>query len=166
VVAGTLTAASVISGNRQSSESNVVHDHIRLCQHQIAAVACIGIPIGAWHMQYAGPTGGGETVCGSSSSVQLSPGRGSTEMINDRRPDTNRKILVKGVGENLLPPAQALWLWWPGPAVAAPDTGNSHIDLVCYLTPSQALVTQLGYLINRSGMSLRAATSHGDAGSL
>jgi hypothetical protein len=31
-------------------------------------------------------------------------------MINNGRSNTNRKILVKRVGENLLPSAQALWL--------------------------------------------------------
>jgi hypothetical protein len=46
-------------------------------------------------------------MCGSSGSSQLSPGRGSTEMISNRRSDTNGKFLVKGVGENLLPTAQA-----------------------------------------------------------
>ncbi len=58
-------------------------------------------------MEHAGPTEGGETVgrpkCGS----QLSPGERSAEMISDRRSDVNRKVLVKCVGEHLLPTTQA-----------------------------------------------------------
>jgi hypothetical protein len=53
-----------------------------------------------------GTTQSGETVGGSSCGGELSPGRGTTEMINDRRPDANRKVLVKRFGENLLPTAQ------------------------------------------------------------
>jgi hypothetical protein len=64
-------------------------------------------------------------------------------MISDRRPDTNRKVLVKGVNKSLLPTAQAWRLRRPGPPVAAPCAGNRHIDLFCYLWPGQALVTQL-----------------------
>ena len=39
VVMRTLATGSVTSGNGQPSESDVVHDHIRLRQHQIAAIA-------------------------------------------------------------------------------------------------------------------------------
>jgi hypothetical protein len=53
-------------------------------------------------MKHAGTVGSGETVGGSSSSSQLSPGRRSTEMINDGCSDTYCKVLVKCVGENLL----------------------------------------------------------------
>ena len=42
---------SAISGNRQSSESDVVHDHIRPGEHQIVVVACIVVRIGAWHVE-------------------------------------------------------------------------------------------------------------------
>jgi hypothetical protein len=45
-------------------------------------------------------------VGGWSGSSQLSPGGGSTEMISDGRTDANRKVLVKGVDENLLPTAK------------------------------------------------------------
>jgi hypothetical protein len=58
-------------------------------------------------VKHAGTTHSGETVGSSSGSNQLSPSRGSSEMISDRRSNANRKILVKGVGENLLPTAQA-----------------------------------------------------------
>ena len=83
MVVGTLPTGSVTSCNRQSSEPDVVHDHIRLRQHQIVAVACIVICIGARHMQHAGTTEGGETVGGSSGGGELSPGGRSTEMISD-----------------------------------------------------------------------------------
>ncbi len=164
MVVGALPTGSVTSCNRQPSESDVVHDHIRLRQHQIVAVACIGVRIGARHVEHAGTTEGGETVGGSSCGGQLSPGGGSTEMISDGCSDANRKVLVKGVGENLLPTAQAWGLWRPGPPVAAPGTGNRHIDLLCYLRPGQALVTKLQDLLCGGGMSGRTAATHGDAG--
>jgi hypothetical protein len=78
-------------------------------------------------------------------------------MISDGRTDANRQVLIKRVRENLLPTAQTWRLWGPGLPVAAPGTGSGHIHLFCYLTPSQALVTQIRYLISRSGMSLRTA---------
>ena len=164
MVVGALPTGSVTSCNRQPSESDVVHDHIRLRQHQIVAVACIGVRIGARHVKHAGTTEGGETVGGSSCGSELSPGGGSAEMISDGCSDANRKVLVKGVGENLLPTAQAWGLWRPGPPVAAPGTGNSHIDLFCHLSPGQALVTQLQDLLCGGGMSGRTAATHGDAG--
>jgi hypothetical protein len=67
--------------------------------------ACIGVRIGARHMEHAGMTEGGETMGGSSCGSQLSPGGCSTEMISDGRSNANRKVLVKGVGEHLLPTA-------------------------------------------------------------
>jgi hypothetical protein len=63
-------------------------------------------------------------------------------MISDGRSDTDRNVLIKRVGEHLLPTAQARRLRWPGPTVAAPGTGNSHIHLFCYLIPGEALVVQ------------------------
>ena len=101
---------------------------------------------------------------GSSGSSELSPGGGSTEMISNGRSDANRKVLIKGVGENLLPTAQAWGLWRPGPPVAAPGTGNRHIDLLGHLSPGQALVTQLQDLLCGGGMSRSTAATHGDAG--
>jgi hypothetical protein len=56
-------------------------------------------------MEHAGMTEGGETMGGSSCGSQLSPGGCSTEMISDGRSNANRKVLVKGVGEHLLPTA-------------------------------------------------------------
>ena len=78
VVVGALPAGSVTTGNPKPSESNVVHDHIRLRQRKIAAVACVGVRIGARYMEHAGTTGSGETVRSSSGSGELSPGRSST----------------------------------------------------------------------------------------
>jgi hypothetical protein len=53
-------------------------------------------------------------------------------------------------------------LWRPGFPVAAPGTGNSHIDLFCYLIPGQALITELQDPLCGSGMSRRAAATHSD----
>jgi hypothetical protein len=130
----------------------------------MVAIACIGVLIGSRHVQHAGTTEGSKAVGSPSGGSQLSSGRGSTEMISDRRPDTNRKVLVKGVSEHLLPTAQA---WGPrrsGPPVAAPGTRNRHIDLLCYLWPGQALVTQLQDLLCRGRVSRSPAATHGDAG--
>ena len=57
---------SVAAGNCESSESDIVYDHIRLRQHQIAAIACIAVSIGSWHIEHTGVTQRGETVGGSS----------------------------------------------------------------------------------------------------
>jgi hypothetical protein len=75
-------------------------------------------------MQDAGPTGGCETVGGSSCSSELSAGGDSTEMISDGRTDANCKVLVKGVGENLLPEAQA----WGRPYVPTPPPEQAADD--------------------------------------
>ncbi|HEX5384745.1 MAG TPA: hypothetical protein VFW54_08900, partial [Propionibacteriaceae bacterium] len=56
-------------------------------------------------------------------------------MISDRCTDANRKVLIKGVGEHLLPTAQARQIGWPSPPVAAPGTGNRHLQLFCHLIP-------------------------------
>jgi hypothetical protein len=163
---GTLAnwVARVTSCNREPSESDVVYDHIRLRQHQIVAVACIVIGIGAWHVKEARYVGRGETVGGSSGGSQLSPCGGSTQMISDGCPDANRTVLVKSVGEDLLPTAQPLGLRRPRLPVAAPCTGNRHIDLFSHLIPGQALVTELQDLLGGGGVSRRAAATHGDAG--
>ena len=63
--------------NRQPSDSDVVHDHIRLRQHQIGAIAC----------------------------SQFSSGGASSEMISGGGADANGKVSVEGVGEHLLPSA-------------------------------------------------------------
>jgi hypothetical protein len=57
---------SVAAGNCESSESDIVYDHIRLRQHQIVAITYIGVRVGALHMKYTGTTESGETVGGSS----------------------------------------------------------------------------------------------------
>jgi hypothetical protein len=64
-------------------------------------------------------------------------------MINASRSDANGYVLVKCIDEHLLPTAQAGGLWRPGPPIAAPYTGNRHIDPFCYFIPGQALVMQL-----------------------
>jgi hypothetical protein len=117
-----LPTGSVASRHREPSEPDVVHDHIRPCERQIAAITCIGVRVGARHVINAGTVERGETVGGPSGSSQLSPGRGSTEMINDGCSDSNGKVLVKGVGENLPPTAQAWTLGRPDLPVAAPGT--------------------------------------------
>ena len=65
-------------------------------------IEIIGIRIRPRHVQQTGTAHSRETVGGSSSSSQLSPGRRSTEMINDGCSDAYCKVLVKCVGENLL----------------------------------------------------------------
>jgi hypothetical protein len=117
-------------------------------------------------VQDTGTTLGGESVGGSSCGGQLSPGGRSTEMISDGCSYANRKVLIEGVGENLLPTAQAWGLWRPAPPVAAPGTGNRHIDLLGHLIPVQALVTQLKDPLCGGGVSQRAAATHGDASPL
>ena len=96
---------SVAAGNCESSESDIVHDHIRLRQHQIVAITYIGVRVGALHMKYTGTTESGETVGGSPGGGELSSGGRSTKMISDGCSYADRKILVKRVGENLLPSA-------------------------------------------------------------
>ena len=93
VVVRTPPTRSVTSCNPQPSESDVVHDHIRLRQHQMVAVTCIGVRIRTRHVEHAGPTEGGETVGRSSGGSQLSPGGRSAEMISDGRSDANARFL-------------------------------------------------------------------------
>jgi hypothetical protein len=105
-------------------------------------------------------------VGGPSGSGELSTSRGSTQMIGDGCSNTNVKVLVKCVGENLLPTAQAWGLRRLSPPVAAPRAGNRHADLLCYLWPGQALITKLHYQLRGSGMSGRTAATQGDASTL
>lgn len=49
MVVRTLPTGSVTSCYGQSSESSVVHDHIRPGQHEIAAIARIVIGISGWN---------------------------------------------------------------------------------------------------------------------
>ena len=82
MVLGTLSTSSVTSCHRQPTEPDVVHDHIRLRQHLIVAVACIVVGIGARHVD-TGTTQRGETVSGSSCGGEFGSGGGSTKMIRD-----------------------------------------------------------------------------------
>ena len=67
--------------------------------------------------------------------------------------------------ENRLPTAP--WrLGGPRPPVAAPDAGNRHPDLFCYLIPGQALVATLKDLLCGGGTGGRSPQTHGDAGTL
>ena len=66
VVVGTPPTGNVTSCNPQPSEPDIVHDHIRLRQHQIVAVAAIGVRIRTRHLEHAGTTQRRETVGGSS----------------------------------------------------------------------------------------------------
>ena len=67
-----LATSRINSRNRQPPEPDVAHDHIRLRQDQIVAVASIGVAFGTRHMQHAGTTQSGQTVGGTSGSSQLS----------------------------------------------------------------------------------------------
>jgi hypothetical protein len=87
-------------------------------------------------------------------------------MISNRCTNANRKVLIKGAGENLLPTAQARRLGRPGVPVAAPGTGNRHTDLFCHLTPGQPLVSKLQDFLCGGLVSGRSAATHGDAGLL
>jgi hypothetical protein len=68
-------------------------------------------------------------------------------MISNGGPDTNGKILIKRVCENLLPTAQAWGLRRPGLPVATPCTRASHIYLFCDFGPAQVLVTEIQDLL-------------------
>jgi hypothetical protein len=113
-------------------------------------------------MKDASTTEGGETVGCPSSTSQLSPGRGSAEMISDGCSDANGRALIEGVGEHLLPSAQAWWIWSLGTPVAAPGTGNGHLDPFGH-HPGQAMVTQLRICCVEQD-ERRSAATHGDAG--
>jgi hypothetical protein len=76
VVVRARPTGSRTSGNRQRTESDVVHHHIRLRQHQIAAVTRVLVRTGARQVKEAGTTERGETVGGSSSCGELSSGGG------------------------------------------------------------------------------------------
>jgi hypothetical protein len=138
---------------------------MRLCQHQISPIAGLVIGIGAWQVQHAGTTLRGQTVGGSSCSGQFGPGRAPAEMISDGCAYANGEVLIKGVGEHLLPTAQSCAVWWLSLTVAAPGTRASHAYVFCDLRPGQASVTQLQDLIGGGGMSGSAARQ-GETGTL
>jgi hypothetical protein len=106
VAVGALPTGSVTSGKPQPSEPGVVHDHIWLREHQIVAITYIGVRL-VRHVKHTGTAEGSEAVGGSACGSQLSPCGGSTEMVSDRRSDADREVLVKGLGENLLPSTRA-----------------------------------------------------------
>jgi hypothetical protein len=106
VVVGALPTGSVIASNRQPSESDVVHDHIQLGQHQIFAVAYVGVRL-ARHVKDAGTTEGGETVGGSSCGGELSACRRPSEMISDRRRTPIARFSSSPSVRTWLPSAQA-----------------------------------------------------------
>jgi hypothetical protein len=56
MVVRALPTASITSRNGEAAESDVVHDHIRLRQHQIGAITRIRSRIGARHVKHAGTT--------------------------------------------------------------------------------------------------------------
>jgi hypothetical protein len=89
-------------------------------------------------MKHPGTAEGVETVGGSPGSSEFSSGRGSAEMICNGCPYANGEVLVKGVGENLLPTTQGRGLGRPGPPVPAPSARYSQTDLFCYLSPVRA----------------------------
>ena len=105
MVVRTPSTGSVTSCGPQPSESYVVHDNIRLREHQVAVIACIVVAIGARHMEHAGTTRCRGTVGGSSCGGEFSPCGDSTKMISDGCSDANGKVLIKCVSENLLPTA-------------------------------------------------------------
>jgi hypothetical protein len=108
VVVGALPTGSGTACNRQVPKSEVGHDHIRPRQHQIGAIACIGVHIRPGHVKHVGTTKGGETVGGSSRSGEFSSRGRSAKVIGDGCSDASGKVLLKGVDQNLLPSAQAL----------------------------------------------------------
>jgi hypothetical protein len=64
----------------------------------------------------------------------------------------------------MVPGAQNFLTWSATQApVAAPGTGNRHIDLLCHLRPGQALVAKLKDLLRGGRMSGSTAPTHGDA---
>jgi hypothetical protein len=141
VIVQGLAADGVAACNPESSETDVVHDHVRLSQHEIAAITGAVISIGTRHVEHPGTTRRGETVRRASRSVQLSSRGGATEMINDGRANADRKVLVKRLGENLLPPTQAPRLWWPGPS----DSDSMPRKLSCRLVLPLQSRSDLGH---------------------
>jgi hypothetical protein len=143
------------AGNRQPPEPDVAHDHIRLREHQIGAIACIGLRIRAGHMEQTGTVESGETVGGSSSSSELSPGGRSTKMITTaartRWQDSGqvRRREPAAIGQIAL-------AFGSGLSVAAPCTRDSHPT--CFATS-----LQVGPRSRRSTISCAEASGQGSA---
>ena len=108
----------------------------------MVAIACIGVRIRTRHVEHAGPTEAGETVGSSSCGIQLSPRGGTTQMISDCRPHTNRKDFRQGRRRKPAANGPSVGTLAVGPPIAAPRTGNGHTDLLCYLWPGQAYQLQ------------------------
>jgi hypothetical protein len=119
VIVRGLTPSRVAAGNSESSESDIIHDHVRPSQNQIAAIARFVVGIDARYVVHARTTEPGETMCSSSRGRELSSGRESTKMITGGCSYANGKVFVEGVGEHLVPTAQAWGLWRPAFQVAA-----------------------------------------------
>jgi hypothetical protein len=119
-----------------ASESEIVHDHVRLRQDEIVAITHSAICIGARHVLELDTTDDGDY--GGSSCREC-------------------------VGEHLLPTPQSWGFGRPGPPVPAPCTGNRHPDLFCHLTPGQALVTEFPDLLCGRRVSRSTAATHGDS---
>jgi hypothetical protein len=71
-LSGLFRPGSVHARNRQPPESDIVHDHVRLSQHQIVVITALSVAIGTRHVQHLGRTEGGETMGGSSCGGELS----------------------------------------------------------------------------------------------
>jgi hypothetical protein len=142
MIADGLAAGSVAACHRQSSESAVVHDHVRLGKDEIVAITAIGVRVGARNMKHTGPVGSGQTM----GSRELSSGRGSTEMISNRCSHANRKVWSSASARTCCQrPKRGLWR--PGFPIATPCTRASHTHLFCHLGPAQVLVTELRDLL-------------------
>jgi hypothetical protein len=68
MIAGALPTGSVTTCKRQPPEPDVAHDHIRLREHQIGAVACIGVRL-ARDVKHAGTIEGGEVMAARRAAV-------------------------------------------------------------------------------------------------
>jgi hypothetical protein len=109
------------------------YDHVRLRQHQVAAVACIVVGIGFRHIEHAGTTKSGGLWAARLGGGELSRGSGSTKVIRNGCSYANGKVLVdQSLGDPLQPAAarrrrldpylKAVLIWgWP---TARPRPGS------------------------------------------
>ena len=95
---------------------------------------------------------------------EFSSAGGSTKMISDSCLYANGKVLIKRVGENLLPTAQARALWRLSPAIAAP--GTETVMSICFgnLVPGETVVAKFQDLLGGGLAGRRTAATHDDAG--
>jgi hypothetical protein len=73
----------------------------------MVAIACIVVAIGARHMEQAARRRAVRLWAARRATVSSARVGAQPKMISNSRPDTNRKVLVNGVGEHLLPTAEA-----------------------------------------------------------